>query len=270
MDKKTVVFLSSTYYDLQKERPATIKSIIKNHYIFSGMETFFVLPPLEQWKNIKRTISECDIYVTILGDRYGSTSHDDYSFTELECEYAAEIGKPIVALVQRKHRTWGGYWKKQSETHRQKQQALQDNIVCTHKYYWDDTEDLIHSMFDGILKIENSFNLVGLGKPLLNMDISDKNEPIIHAHFEYSDNTTLWNKQLYYYEYTYHYEDNELNESIKKIMQDTGMEAHSAIYCIVKHALLKEFTGKDIIINGLYIDDADVIYALNRISAINK
>ena len=69
---------------------------------------------------------------------------------------------------------------------------------------------------------------------------------------------------------SYHYEVNELNESIKKIMQDTGMEAHSAIYCIVKHALLKEFTGKDIIINGLYIDDADVIYALNRISAINK
>lgn len=264
MDKKIVVFLSSTYYDLQRERPATIKSIIKNHYIFSGMETFFVLPPLEQWKNIRRTISECDIYVTILGDRYGSTSHDDYSFTELECEYAAEIGKPIVALVQKKHRVWGGYWKKQSETHRKKQQALQDNIVCTHKYYWDDTEDLIHSMFEGILKIENDFDLTGLARPLPDADVSDKSEQVIHAHFEYSDNTTLWNKELYYFEYEYRYGDEELAAEIRRIMKQTGMEAHSAIYCIVKHALLKEFAGKDIIINGLYLDDSDVVYALKR------
>ena len=48
MDKKIVVFLSSTYYDLQKERPAAIKSIIKNHYIFSGMETFLSCP---HWSN---------------------------------------------------------------------------------------------------------------------------------------------------------------------------------------------------------------------------
>ena len=266
MDKKIVVFLSSTYYDLQKERPATIKSIIKNHYIFSGMETFFVLPPLEQWANIKRTIAECDIYVTILGDRYGSTSHDDYSFTELECEYAAEIGKPIIALVQKKHRTWRGYWKKQSETHRIKQQALQDNIVCTYKYYWDDTEDLIHSMFDGILKIEKDLDLVGLGKPLPKADISGKSEPLIHAHFEYSDNTTLWNKKLYYFEYDYRYHDGDLAAEIGRIAEETGMEPHSAIYSIVKHAIIKEFEGKDIIINGLYLDDADVVYALDRIA----
>lgn len=266
MDKKIVVFLSSTYYDLQKERPAAIKSIIKNHYIFSGMETFFVLPPLEQWKNIKRTISECDIYVTILGDRYGSTSPDDYSFTELECEYAAEIGKPIIALVQRKHRSWGGYWKKQSELHRQKQQNFQDNIVCMYKYYWDNTEELIRSMFDGILKIENECNLIGLGRPLPVADISEKNQPVLHVHFEYSDNTTLWNKKLYYYEYEYRYNDDKLRRQVEKITADTGMEAYSAVYCIVKHAILKQFSGKDIIINGLYVDDGDIIYALDRIA----
>lgn len=267
MDKKIVVFLSSTYYDLKNERPAAIKSIIKNHYIFSGMETFFVLEPLEQWKNIRRTISECDLYVTILGDRYGSTSHDDYSFTELECEYAAEIGKPIVALVQKKHRTWGGYWKKQSEVHRQKQQALQDNIACTYKYYWDDTEDLIHSMFDGILKLEKQLNISGLGRPLLrDIDISQKSRPTIRAHFEYSDNTTLWNKKLYYFDYDYDYTDEQLRAEVQNITSESGMEDYSAVYCIVKHAVLKQFGDKDIIINGLYVDDADVVYALKRIA----
>lgn len=271
MDKKIVVFLSSTYYDLKKERPATIKSIIKNHYIFSGMETFFVLPPLEQWENIKRTIRECDIYVTILGDRYGSTSHDDYSFTELECEYAAEIGKPIIALVQKKHRSWGGYWKKQSEIHRKKQQSFQNNIVCTYKYYWNNTEDLIHSMFDGIFKIENGFNLIGLGRPLLAVPkTSVKHDHIIHAHFEYSDNTTLWNKKLYKFEYGYKYFVEKLAQEVQDIIEKTNMEAYSAVYCIVKHSLLKEFDGKDIIINGLYIDDSDISFALDQITVTNN
>ena len=58
MNRKPVVFLSSTYFDLKKERSYAIRHIIKNHYIFSGMEAFFMIPMMEQWENIKRTVKD--------------------------------------------------------------------------------------------------------------------------------------------------------------------------------------------------------------------
>ena len=82
MDRKPVIFLSSTYIDLKKARSMVIGHLIKNQFLFSGMEGFFMLPMMEQWENIKRTIDDCDIYVTILGDRFGSLAHEGKSCTE--------------------------------------------------------------------------------------------------------------------------------------------------------------------------------------------
>ena len=228
------------------------------------MEAFFVLPPMEQWENIKRTIDECDIYVTILGDRYGSTSIKDCSFTELECEYAAKVGKPIVALVQKKHKILSGHWTSQPKEHREKQKKLQETIACNYKYYWGNIGELIHAMFEGILNVEREYDLVGLGRPIPPVDISDKTEPVIHAHFEFSENTTRWNKELYRHEYNYRYDDKALRLAVDKIVKKKGTNAETAIYSVVKHAILKQFVGKDVVINGLYLDDADVLYAIKR------
>ncbi len=267
MDKKIVVFLSSTYYDLKDERPKAIKEIIKNHYIFSGMETFFVLPPLEQWKNIKRTIDECDFYVAILGDRYGSVTWDNYSYTELECEYAAEIGKPIIALVQKDHRRFG-YWKKQPPEHREKQQAFKDNIVCKYKYYWDDVEDLVHKMFEGLFLLECENHVSGLGRPLSPAVKEERDSKSIRTHMEYSDNTMQWNKELYYHDEEYDKDDSELLSAVRAVIAETHMELHSAIYCVVKRWVIEKFKGKDIIINDFYVDDDDMLRAVDRLSKL--
>jgi|TARA_B110000211_G_scaffold228950_1_gene285966 hypothetical protein len=49
---------------------------------------------------IKRWIDESDVYMLILGGRYGSVEPESgISYTELEYDYALEIGKPLFAVV---------------------------------------------------------------------------------------------------------------------------------------------------------------------------
>jgi hypothetical protein len=53
----------------------------------------------EQWKVIKRVIDECDYYVVIIAGRYGSVGPGGKSYTQMEYEYAAEKGKPVMAFL---------------------------------------------------------------------------------------------------------------------------------------------------------------------------
>ena len=53
-----------------------------------------------QWSIIKRWIDESDVYMLILGGRYGSVEpNSGLSYTELEYNYALDIGKPLFAVV---------------------------------------------------------------------------------------------------------------------------------------------------------------------------
>ena len=53
----------------------------------------------EQWSLIKDVIRDSDYYLLIIGGRYGSTNIDGKSYTQMEYEYAKEIGKPIIAFI---------------------------------------------------------------------------------------------------------------------------------------------------------------------------
>jgi hypothetical protein len=53
-----------------------------------------------QWEVIQRWISDSDIYMLILGGRYGSIeSNSGLSYTELEYDFAVSSGKPYFAVV---------------------------------------------------------------------------------------------------------------------------------------------------------------------------
>lgn len=102
--KKYQVFISSTYEDLQEERKAIVEAILIAGHIPAGMELFSGAGT--SIKIIKRWINESDIYVLLLGGRYGSIyeeSSDDFdgkiSYTEWEYEYAKSLGKPICVIV---------------------------------------------------------------------------------------------------------------------------------------------------------------------------
>lgn len=99
MEKKLQVFISSTFLDLKDERQAAVQAILKSGHIPAGME-LFTAGDKSQMETIKRWINESDIYMLILGGRYGSVEPTtSLSYTELEYDYAREQGKPLFAVV---------------------------------------------------------------------------------------------------------------------------------------------------------------------------
>ncbi|MBD0087771.1 DUF4062 domain-containing protein, partial [Acinetobacter baumannii] len=97
--KKYQVFISSTYTDLLNERQAAVEAILKAGHIPAGME-LFTSTNKSQWTIIQRWIDESDIYMLILGGRYGSIDPESgKSYTHLEYEYAHSINKPLFAVV---------------------------------------------------------------------------------------------------------------------------------------------------------------------------
>jgi len=99
MKRKLQVFVSSTYLDLQEERQAAVSSILKAGHIPAGME-LFTSSNQSQMDTIRRWIDESDVYMLILGGRYGSIEPTSkISYTELEYDYAVQQGKALFSVV---------------------------------------------------------------------------------------------------------------------------------------------------------------------------
>lgn len=97
--RRLQVFISSTYTDLKEERQAAVAAVLKAGHIPAGME-LFTAGDESQMTIIKRWIDESDVYVLILGGRYGSIEKGTgLSYTELEFDYAVEKNKPLFAVV---------------------------------------------------------------------------------------------------------------------------------------------------------------------------
>lgn len=100
-DVRYQIFLSSTYEDLRLERQQATQTILEMGHMPAGME-LFPASDLSQWELIKRVIDESDYYLVIVGARYGSThTQTGLSFTEMEYDYAASVGIPILGFVRR-------------------------------------------------------------------------------------------------------------------------------------------------------------------------
>lgn len=98
MDKRYQVFVSSTYADLKDERRAVIQAVMQLDCIPAGMELFPAADE-QQLEFIKRVIDDCDYYLLIIGERYGSTMADGVSYTEKEYDYAVSRGLKVIALL---------------------------------------------------------------------------------------------------------------------------------------------------------------------------
>ena len=100
MDKRYQVFVSSTFKDLEEERQKVMRILLDMNCIPAGME-FFPAMDMEQFEYIKRLIDDSDYYVLIIGGRYGSLSEQGISYTEMEYDYAAKKGIPVIALLHK-------------------------------------------------------------------------------------------------------------------------------------------------------------------------
>ena len=98
MNKKLQVFVSSTYTDLIEERQSAVEAILDAGHIPAGMELFKA--GKSQLKTIYKWIDESDVYMLILGGRYGSIEEESgLSYTELEYNYAISKNMPVFAIV---------------------------------------------------------------------------------------------------------------------------------------------------------------------------
>ena len=101
MKKKLQVFVSSTYFDLQVERQAAVEQILNSGHIPAGME-LFAAGDQSQVDTIKKWIDGSDVFMLILGGRYGSLDPvSKLSYTELEYDYAVAKGKKLFAVVMK-------------------------------------------------------------------------------------------------------------------------------------------------------------------------
>lgn len=98
-NKKLQVFISSTYIDLIDERQAAVSAVLDAGHIPAGME-LFKAGNRTQLETIYKWIDDSDVYMIILGGRYGSIEEDSgKSYTHLEYEYAINSGIPVFAVV---------------------------------------------------------------------------------------------------------------------------------------------------------------------------
>jgi hypothetical protein len=93
------VFVSSTYRDLAEYREVIRVALTTSGYTFRGME-YFVANPAPPLETCLTGLEECDIYVGLIGGRYGSSPpRRSLSYTELEYRHARDLGMECVILI---------------------------------------------------------------------------------------------------------------------------------------------------------------------------
>jgi|TARA_B110000902_G_scaffold259887_1_gene331928 hypothetical protein len=99
MEKRYQVFISSTFMDLKNARQEVSQALLRTNCFPAGMELFPAADE-EQFEFIKTIINQSDYYILISAGRYG-TIHPEtgLSYTEMEYDYAVEIGKPVIRLL---------------------------------------------------------------------------------------------------------------------------------------------------------------------------
>ena len=173
--KKLQVFVSSTFSDLIKERQAAVEAILTAGHIPAGME-LFTAGDESQMEVIKQWIDESDIYLLILGGRYGSIEPiTGKSYTQLEYEYALSKGKPFFACVikdaaiEARVRVDG---RSAMETENpQKLKAFRDVVLSKMIKFWDDTKDIKIAVTETLSHLARREDLVGWVRPSPQSDL---------------------------------------------------------------------------------------------------
>lgn len=141
MKPKYQVFVSSTYEDLKEERDQVIKTCLELGHIPVGMEMFSAGDD-SQWRVIERTIRQCDYYLVIVANRYGTVSEDGRSFTEMEYDFAAACNIPILGFVLDRSAKWEVSRSETDHVKMEKLDLFKTKITARISKYWTSGEDL--------------------------------------------------------------------------------------------------------------------------------
>lgn len=181
--KKFQIFVSSTFTDLIEERQTAVEAILDGGHIPAGME-LFKPEDKSQLETIERWIKNSDVFMLILGGRYGSIEpKSKKSYTELEYRFALQNKIPAFALVinekglDNKINQLG--IRNAIEIENKDQYTLFKNFVesMTCRYF-EDCKDIKSHFLSKIREIEHEGNLIGWIRE--NEGTINLNNPIIN------------------------------------------------------------------------------------------
>lgn len=160
ISRKFQVFISSTYDDLQAERQAAVSAILKAGHIPAGME-LFTAGDQSQMNIIKRWIDDSDIFMLILGGRYGSIEYESRkSYTELEYEYAKSINKPLFSVVIKDDALCSRIGmhgaRVQEKDHPEKLKTFREHVLQSMCGFFDDVKDIQIEVTNSLYEFGNS------------------------------------------------------------------------------------------------------------------
>jgi hypothetical protein len=167
--KRLQVFVSSTYKDLIRQRQAAVEAILTAGHIPAGME-LFTSGDESQMEVIKHWIDESDIFLLILGGRYGSLEpRTGKSYIHLEYEYAFDKGKPLFSGVvtdsaqEKRVREFGtGVMETDNP---QKLKEFRMLVLSRMVKFWDDFKDIKIAVGETLSQFARRDDLIGWVRP---------------------------------------------------------------------------------------------------------
>ncbi|WP_151736346.1 DUF4062 domain-containing protein ['Paenibacillus yunnanensis' Narsing Rao et al. 2020] len=104
MKKKLQVYISSTHTEMLAEREAAVLAVLNAGHIPAGMD-LFKSGDSSHKAAVQRWIQESDVFMLILGGRYGGIEEESgKSFAHWEYDYAGALGKHRFAVVLNDHK----------------------------------------------------------------------------------------------------------------------------------------------------------------------
>lgn len=98
-DRRYEIFISSTSKDLQEVRELLIQTTVQCGHLPSAME-LFIAAGAKDVEHIEDCIRKADLFVILIGARYGSVVKDlGKTYTRLEYDLAIEHKKPVLAFL---------------------------------------------------------------------------------------------------------------------------------------------------------------------------
>ncbi|MEK4509357.1 DUF4062 domain-containing protein [Paenibacillus sp. FSL K6-2524] len=169
MKRKLQVFISSTFTDLKEERQVAVQAVLNVGHIPVGME-LFTAGDESQKEMTKSWIEESDVFMLILGGRYGSIDRETgKSYTHWEYDYAEELGKPRIVIVLSENAIqqkieFIGYKDAAEQENPQMHKDFRERIISsTLVSFVDDTKEIELRVFQSLLGIERSIDLSRIG-----------------------------------------------------------------------------------------------------------
>lgn len=164
-ERRLQVFVSSTYTDLREERQAAVEAILAAGHIPAGME-LFTAGDQSQMEVIRQWIADSDVFLLILGGRYGSIDPaSGKSFIHLEYEHGIGISKPLFACVinedalEERIRKYGSEAMERSNP--EKLATFRQQVLSRIVRFWSDAKDIKLAIHESLGSISRRSDLRG-------------------------------------------------------------------------------------------------------------